>query len=203
MYKYDASIKLEVGTKNGMLTILELKYKKYKGQDWYSLCKCDCGNLCLNKRGDLRVVSDRTPRNCGCVGRYNSKPKGEANLNRVVDGYKGSARHRKISWDLTDEEAKQLLLAKCFYCNTLPSRIYKRVLHSNGDAIVNGIDRLDNTIGYTTLNVVSCCKFCNIAKGTLSLERFILNIKKLYENLSLEQDWNIVSMANNITGVKI
>ena len=46
---------------------------------------------------------------------------------------------------------------------------------------VNGIDRIDSNIGYTKENSVSCCKFCNTAKSTMSRDEFLKWIKKVYE----------------------
>ena len=42
----------------------------------------------------------------------------------------------------------------------------------------NGIDRIDNNIGYESKNVVSCCKICNYAKSNMNYKDFILWIQK-------------------------
>jgi hypothetical protein len=34
-------------------------------------------------------------------------------------------------------------------------------------ARLNGIDRVDNTLGYVDSNVVACCKACNMTKGIM------------------------------------
>ena len=47
---------------------------------------------------------------------------------------------------------------------------------------INGIDRIDNNIGYTNENSVPCCKTCNFAKNILSESQFYLWIKKIYEH---------------------
>ena len=36
-----------------------------------------------------------------------------------------------------------------------------------------GIDRVDNTLGYTSNNVVSCCTECNFMKRTMNYQTFI------------------------------
>ena len=41
-----------------------------------------------------------------------------------------------------------------------------------GKAAPNGIDRLNNEIGYLESNCVACCKHCNYVKGNLSNEDF-------------------------------
>ena len=43
----------------------------------------------------------------------------------------------------------------------------------NGDYTYNGIDRVDNTRGYTLDNVVPCCFKCNRAKDTMTKEEFL------------------------------
>ena len=36
----------------------------------------------------------------------------------------------------------------------------------------NGIDRVDNKIGYTLKNCVTCCKYCNNAKKDNDVDEF-------------------------------
>lgn len=45
--------------------------------------------------------------------------------------------------------------------------------------VYNGIDRMDNSLGYISGNVVTCCQICNRAKGAMLLEDFMLWIKQL------------------------
>lgn len=47
----------------------------------------------------------------------------------------------------------------------------------------NGIDRMDNAIGYTPNNVVTCCINSNIAKGNMKYHLFIIWIGKITGNL--------------------
>lgn len=42
-----------------------------------------------------------------------------------------------------------------------------------GTYAFNEIDRVDNSKGYITSNVVPCCKFCNAAKGTSTVTEFM------------------------------
>lgn len=51
----------------------------------------------------------------------------------------------------------------------------------NGDYVYNGIDRVDNTKGYTIDNVVPCCGICNMAKGKLNQQEFQNWIKRVYK----------------------
>lgn len=39
--------------------------------------------------------------------------------------------------------------------------------------IYNGIDRVDNAVGYILENCIPCCEFCNKAKGTKTYFDFL------------------------------
>lgn len=75
---------------------------------------------------------------------------------------KKNASLRGIPFEIEDDQAMSLTDQECFYCG-IPST----------DELRNGIDRLDNTIGYTTDNCVSCCGVCNNMKHCLDVCTFI------------------------------
>lgn len=67
---------------------------------------------------------------------------------------------------LTIEEFAQLLPLPCVYC---------------GDSDKpRGIDRVDNSKGYTKENSASCCRLCNFMKRAMTKENFLSHIKKIY-----------------------
>lgn len=92
--------------------------------------------------------------------------------------YKYSAKERSIEFQLSFEEFQSLVRKNCFYCNTKPQQ---RVKHKKDIGYFNGIDRLDNNKEYILSNCVSCCKLCNTAKMSLSLEEFKSHINKIYK----------------------
>jgi len=47
----------------------------------------------------------------------------------------------------------------------------------------NGVDRVDNTVGYTLDNCVSCCKICNNSKATLTLDEWKDWIERVHKYL--------------------
>jgi hypothetical protein len=57
---------------------------------------------------------------------------------------------------------------------------------SNGDFVYNGIDRRENSIGYTLANCVSCCGPCNMMKKVLSYAEFIERCKRIASKFSEE-----------------
>lgn len=82
---------------------------------------------------------------------------------RRLSEYKRGANKRGHEWALTDEQAYKLFSEPCFYC---------------GDP-GGGIDRFDNSQGYTAENSVPCCKTHNFMKGTMDGEEFIAQAMKI------------------------
>ena len=85
-----------------------------------------------------------------CRLRYSRTPKG-----RFQHLY-SSAKRLGRDMDLTLEDLTSIQkLGECFYCSGK--------LPVSG----HGLDRLDNSKGYTKDNVAPCCKYCNQKKGRL------------------------------------
>ena len=89
-------------------------------------------------------------------------------VNPRLDALKRAAIKRGIEWRLTDEEAKAMLTLPCVYCE-----------HIDLEVRVNGIDRLDSNVCYTTDNCMPCCKDCNYMKGTYDPVTFIERARKI------------------------
>lgn len=85
--------------------------------------------------------------------------------------YRVNARKRNYTFELSFSDLSSLILAPCTYCGIEP-------------APVNGIDRIDNSVGYVRGNCTPCCKFCNIAKHTQSTEDFKNWITRTYKHLN-------------------
>ena len=104
---------------------------------------------------------------------------GLSRMYAVMRAYKGGAKKRGYTWDLTEEQFKNITQKNCHYCGAKPNNISKTKCNT-GDYIYNGIDRIDNNEGYTIDNVVPCCKTCNQAKSNKTLQEFKDWIKKVY-----------------------
>ncbi len=146
-----------------------------RGKNIVWLCSCKCGNLSLQRAGDL---SQGRVKSCGCSKRY--LPKGKARFNHVLSRYKKQAKQRGFSFDLTEETAHELMTKDCYYCGNPPNNISERKT-SYGRFVYSGIDRVDNKVGYTIGNCVSCCHLCNRMKSDLAFEDFLDHIKKIYK----------------------
>lgn len=96
------------------------------------------------------------------------------NVNSRLSAIKFSAQKRNKPWNITDEKAKELMTSPCHYCGLLEL-----------DVRVNGIDRVNNDIGYDDGNVVPCCKLCNYFKKNYTVDEFLEHAKKIteYQNL--------------------
>ena len=174
----------------GRLKVVERRYPNTKHRHTRWLCKCECGAEKIIDKGSL--TSGKT-KSCGCLLRENirkrNKPKlayGISNMRRIIEGYKRHAKKRGHEWNLTEEQFNELTQKDCYYCGAKPNNV-RKARGNNGDYIYNGIDRIDNTKGYTIDNIVPCCKTCNLAKNNLTLQEFKDWRKRLRINY---KEWN-------------
>ena len=138
------------------------------------LCYCDCGKATWVLTSSL--VNGNT-KSCGCKKQDNKRlPPGEAARNSILAKYKEHAKERKLAWRLSNKRFNVLIRGLCFFCNRPPQAV-KRA--KGGNFTYNGIDRLNNKLGYSHNNCVSCCYTCNRAKANLSLKDFMGWIKDL------------------------
>jgi hypothetical protein len=79
--------------------------------------------------------------------------------------------------DLTVEEVKRLVKGHCHYCGTAPSP--RVVSKSRRYEDLNGIDRVDSSLGYTIANCVSCCSMCNKMKMDIGQAEFIIQVLRI------------------------
>lgn len=118
----------------------------------------------------------------------NSLPETEASFNEVYRKYKYRANIKNLKFNLSKKKFRLLTSSNCFYCGNEPktkSRIHE--IRHNGVYIYNGIDRFDNTKGYTYKNSVPCCEICNKMKLELSFDQFKNHIIEIYKNLRKEK----------------
>ena len=164
--------------------LLVLKFNGFKNKNKCSTweCLCDCGKICIIYGSNLRTGNSTC---CGCERILDVKRKipGFSNRNSVLHSYARHCKEYNREWLLTNEEAYEIFQSNCYYCGTKPSQIRKtRKLAL--PYIYNGIDRIDNNLGYTKENCVPCCKYCNYAKRDRTIKDFFDWAKKLGENLS-------------------
>lgn len=124
-------------------------------------CK-SCNKIIFNIRKDL-INKNRK------INRNNNKEtaleyaRNYRKLNIVklkFNNYIRDAIKRDYIFQLTLDQFEQLIKQPCHYCNQI------------GGEYLNGIDRKDNTKGYTLDNCLPCCGICNQAKMDISYEDF-------------------------------
>jgi hypothetical protein len=176
------------GKQFGRLTIQALDKSN---KVWYANCICTCGKL---KRTQLKSLKFNRTKSCGCLHkeqaaercRKGKLPKGESPQNILLACYRKAAQKRQLSFSLTKEEFRELISQSCAYCGDAPkNRRYSRYSHHDDSIDYNGIDRVDNNLGYDKSNCVPCCEICNKSKQTLTLDEFKNHIIKVVCHLRL------------------
>jgi hypothetical protein len=117
------------------------------------------------------------------------------NIYSTLKYYKYRANKNKYGGQSWDDNIDTIVLSmfkqKCFYCGEF-AKIGEH----------NGIDRLDNSKGYTLDNIQTCCEFCNISKGCVDVDIFLMRVEHIltYRGLIDGNLYNnIFSASKNIT----
>ena len=82
--------------------------------------------------------------------------------------YKSEAKRRNRIFKLSQNELWALVTQPCFYCGNIEKNF-------------NGVDRIDNNIGYVLNNCVPCCSICNFMKHTQPQNQFIHKCFEIYK----------------------
>ena len=159
-------------------------------------CLCDCKKIFIATSGS---ICSQNKRSCGClnyrgiVPHRNSKQDPKiSSYNHLINSYKQRAKYSNIPWDITSKEAIELFQANCKYCGIEPTNTYNAYMTKEGKRSsqniervdsawikFNGIDRVDNTLGYLLSNCNSCCKTCNLAKHAMNYQDFLQWLNRL------------------------
>lgn len=151
------------GNKYGKLTAIKFSHISNTGYSYWEF-KCDCGNTSIINKYNVVKYKQK---GCGCGYKHSKE---DAPIRECLSDYKGSAKKRNLIFSLDYEDFKKLVISNCYYCGISPVR--EIISHGKKIGKVNGIDRVDNNIGYIKTNCVSCCKFCNFAKSNSTKEEF-------------------------------
>lgn len=91
-----------------------------------------------------------------------------------LNDYRYSAKKRNLDFSLTLEDIKKLWNSNCTYCGT--------------KILTIGLDRINNTKGYSLKNITPCCKDCNFAKANKTPREFIKWIKRAFNHLNKKHE---------------
>lgn len=166
------------GMRYGRLTILDVTRRDGKNTHHYFVAaRCDCG---VEKEVRLSGLQAGSTLSCGCyaeearraanIGNTRARHAEGMNAQRsVFMDYKRHAKSRGLFFDLNFEQLVKIASQPCFYCAAPPANI-SAPKNAYGSFIYNGIDRVDNDLGYSVENCVPCCRPCNSAKNSITKE---------------------------------
>lgn len=106
-----------------------------------------------------------------------SKPGGL--LRQLMAAYRARAVEKGLPFLLSEEQCERLFKGNCYYCGQPPARAYRPTRYRTA-YVSNGIDRVNNAIGYVFSNCVSCCKTCNQFKSNLTQEEMFSVVVRIY-----------------------
>lgn len=144
----------------------------------FSVICLACGHETVQRGIDLEKLSYRECLKCKIDNR-------DANATTVYNRVKGNATKRSITFTLKLKEFMEIASKNCFYCNQEPIQNHDYRPRSRP---YNGLDRVNNSLGYSVENSVSCCSICNYAKHDLSVEEFKHWLTKCYKSFILKEE---------------
>lgn len=142
--------------------------------------KCDCGNY-IEKLNTSALKRPKTM-SCGCSS-LSKRMDVESGVRRIMKIYQTRAVKNNLEFSLSYDRFKELIQSNCNYCgekgvNFVMDKFKNIVIY------YNGIDRMNNLLGYSEANSITACKVCNFSKGTKNQEDFKKYIIKVYNYIS-------------------
>ena len=170
-----------VGKKFGLWDVLSVAGK-------YSSVRCACGVVKQVTSNSLRMKASE-----GCIRCTTTRlPFGEGAFRQIINTYRNNCNKFGRVWELTLDQARDLMTKPCVYCGKRPEEdpiaCKQEATKGRGAFLYNGIDRQDNSKGYTLENCVTCCTVCNRAKHAMSLDMFITWITRLRAHNPIASD---------------
>jgi hypothetical protein len=174
-----------IGQSFGELVVMKRLPNTEKGSAQW-LCSCSCGGEAKTSTSHLKSGHTQS---CGHIAkermlRAHTKAPGHAAKVNVFNSYKHGAKKLKREFSLSFDELIEIASQHCHYCGKEPLQLVtKRGI--NGNFPHNGIDRKDNSQGYTLENALPCCWRCNRIKRDMSYDEFITFIREVKDHLDL------------------
>ena len=143
-------------------------------------CRCSCGNT---KQVKVSEIASGRAKSCGCLSREaldNGVSKYEAGFRATLRVYKYSAKQRGLMYELSEKCLFTFVKSNCHYCGKPPNKPHRKC----ETFLYNGLDRVDNSVGYIESNVVPCCYICNKMKGDLSTEVFLEHLNNIFTRIA-------------------
>jgi len=169
------------GQRFGRWAVLGYSHTTKKGNAYWNCC-CMCGTT--RKVVGFNLTGGKS-KSCNCWKNKKAKePKklpGVVAFNHLFLNYKHGAKSRGYGFQLSKERFRELTKQNCHYCGISPSATFYRKRWSSS-YIYNGIDRIDNSKGYTTTNIVPCCGQCNRMKLDHTQKDFLAHVERIHNH---------------------
>ena len=121
----------------------------------------------VDKMAAIHTYStDKTPIRSDMVEKWQTTYRSKCNP--VYKSYAKSANSRNIEFVLSEEEFAEIIKQPCYICGLATS-----------DTNKNGIDRVNNSLGYRLENARPCCGHCNLLKRDISYDDLIDKATKI------------------------
>lgn len=143
------------------------EYHKNYHKEWYEKNKVqrrkELKEYQQNHRSEhVKRVQKYIKNNIGKVKEY--RKQFEQSFSGRYRMYTYHAKKRGNQMLLSLQDFKDIVEKPCRYC---------------GDSQKIGVDRINNTLGYTKENTSPCCSTCNYMKKAMSLEDFLSHVRKI------------------------
>ena len=168
-----------VGQRFNALVVIKRTASRDGWRHTYWECKCDCGNDHVASSNALKRGYSKS---CGCLRlKTRTLPGDLGSFNTTYIQYKCNAKTRSHSFNLSKEDFREITSKSCAYCGSVPKPYYakNRSVINVVPYLCNGVDRMNNKIGYEVGNCVPCCDLCNYMKRSMRVEDFLTHIRKI------------------------
>lgn len=155
----------------------------YVTDNCVSCCKtCNYMKCSLSVDVFLKRIEHILTYNNKINGRY--FPEEYSSYNAVsYSEYKKRANNKLLPFELTTNDYVEIINDNCYLCG-----------RDGSNEFTNGIDRIDNNLGYIMSNVKSCCGSCNYIKKDIELnelfEKMLMIYNKHFTNTNIQNENN-------------
>ena len=168
----------QIGQKFGDWTVVEIgQWASKPEKSMFYRSEHTCGGSRKFTSSQLWSKKFKPCKKCEARVAYRKNHK-EIILNNMYRQYKWSAKQRGHSFNISKDQFSKIVFMKCNNCGDEPNQKrsitekLKSIYHEGQYILVNGIDRINNSIGYEIENCTPCCFICNKAKSTMTVKEW-------------------------------
>lgn len=155
----------------------------------YAVFKCKCGDTFQKLK--YKPYSEAMKNMMCSACRHKNRVQPHQAERQIFRRVASDAKNRNLSFDISLEWFIIAIHIPCHYCGSADANSALVTLHDESGKPYripyryNGIDRMDNSIGYVEDNCLPCCFICNRAKrdmGYFEFEEYLINVARQWGN---------------------